>query len=130
MAGYEESMVDLLKGAIDDARELIAAEIALARAELQQEIARLKAGVAALAGAAFAGLVALLFLLTTVAWALSEGFGWPVWAGYGIVTLVMGIVAGALAYMGRAKLASGPPMPKTVDTLKENMRWMRARTQP
>jgi hypothetical protein len=80
------------------------------------------------AAAAIAGVVGLVFLLTTVAWALSEGLGWPVWAGFGIVTALMLITAGALAYLGRARLGVDRHMPLTVDTVKENMQWMRART--
>jgi hypothetical protein len=38
------------------------------------------------------------------------------------------LVAGILAVMGRARLAAERRMPMTVDTLKENMEWMRART--
>jgi hypothetical protein len=81
-----------------------------------------------LAGAALAGVIGLVFLLTTLAWGLSEGLGWPVWTGFGIVTALTLIAAGALAYVGRARLGRERHMPLTVDTVKENMQWMRART--
>ena len=52
---------------------------------------------------------------------------WPLWAGFGIVTLVMLLAAGTLAYGGKSRITPERRMPRTVDTLKENMQWMRAR---
>ena len=38
------------------------------------------------------------------------------------------LTAGVLAYLGRARLGRERHMPLTVDTVKESMQWMRART--
>lgn len=124
----DTSVIDLLKSAVRDAQDLVRGEIALAKAEAREEVSRLWAGAALLAGAAFAGAIGIVFLLTAVAWGLSEGLGWPVWAGFSVVTLVLLIAAAMMAYLGRARLARERHMPLTVDTVKENMRWMRART--
>jgi cytochrome c biogenesis protein CcdA len=128
MATTEPSIADVIKSAVHDAQALVRGEIALAKAEAREEVSRLGIGAALLAGAAFAALIAFVFLMTTIAWAISEGLAWPVWAGFGIVTLVMLIAAGALAYAGRSRMKVARRMPRTVDTLKENMEWMRART--
>jgi uncharacterized membrane protein YqjE len=128
MATYEPSIADLLKNAVRDAQDLVRGEIALAKAEVRQEVSRLGAGAAMLAGAALAAVVAILFLMTTIAWAISEGFGWPVWSGFGIVTLLMVLAAIALGWSGKKRITAARHMPRTVDTLKENMQWMRART--
>ena len=128
MAMYDSSIADVIKSAIHDAQDLVRSEIALAKAEAREEVGRLRAGVALLAGAAVAGLIGVVFLLTAVAWAISEVAGWPAWAGFGIVTAVTLLAAGALAYVGRNRLRAERRMPHTVDTLKENMQWMRART--
>ena len=128
MATQDTTIVDVIRSAIRDAQDLVRGEIALAKAEAREEVRRLGAGAAMLAGAALAGIIGLVFLLTTLAWGLSEGLGWPVWAGFGIVTVLMLIAAGALAFMGRARLGHERHMPLTVDTVKENMQWMRART--
>ena len=122
------SITDVIKGAIHDAQELVRSEITLAKAEARQEISRLSAGAAMLAGAAVAGLLGLVFLFTAVAWAISELLLWPAWAGFAIVTLVMLLAAGALFYVGRSRMRADRRMPHTVDTMKENMQWMRART--
>jgi hypothetical protein len=129
MAAQESSIADVMKSAIQDAQELVRSEIALAKMELRHEVRQVGGGVAMLAGGAVAGLITLVFLLTTIAWAISEVLAWPVWAGFGIVTAVMALMAAALAWIGRRKLSNGGRrMPLTVDTLKENMQWMRART--
>jgi hypothetical protein len=128
MATQDGSIVDVIKSALRDAQDLIRGEIALAKAEAREEVRRVGGGAALLAGAALAGVLGLVFLLTTLAWGLAEGLGWPVWAGFGVVTALMMIAAAALAYLGRARLGRERHMPLTVDTVKENMQWMRART--
>ena len=128
MATQDASITDVIKTAVRDAQDLVRGEIALAKAEARQEVRRLGAGAALLAGAALAGVIGIILLLTAAAWGISEGLGWPVWAGFAIVTAVVLIVAGALAYLGRARLQAERRMPLTADTLKENMEWMRART--
>ena len=129
MAEHDSSIVDLLKSAVRDAQELVHGEIALAKAELRDEMRRMGAGAALLAGAAAAAMMGVIFLLTTLAWLISEGLGWPVWIGFGAVTLLTLVAAGVLASMGRSRLATGPHMPKTMETMKENMEWMKARTR-
>lgn len=128
MSAQDQSIADVLKSAIGDAQELVRAEIALAKMELRQEVNRVGAGVAALVVGAVVGLVALVFILTAVAWAISELLQWPVWSGFLIVAAVVAIVAAALLVMGRNRIRAERRMPLTVDTLKETMRWMRART--
>ncbi len=128
MAAQDQSVVDLLRNAMADAQELIRGEVALAKAELRQEMSRLEGAVVAFAGAALAGAAGVLLLLVTIALAISEGFGWPAWAGFAIVTVLTIVTAVVLAYVGRQRFAARRPMPLTVDTLKENAKWMRART--
>jgi hypothetical protein len=128
MTHSDVSIPDLIKGAIRDAQDLVRSEIALAKAEAREEIRRLGAGAAMLAAAALTGVIGVVFLLTTVAWAVSELLGWPVWAGFAIVTGLVLILTGALAYLGLARLRAQRHMPLTVDTFKESMQWMRART--
>ena len=128
MATYEPSIADVIKSALHDAQDLVRGEIALAKAEAREAISRIGMGAALLAGAALVAILGVVALMATIAWAISEGLGWPVWAGFGIVTLLALITAGILAYVGKSRLTAARHMPRTVDTLKENMQWMRART--
>jgi protein-S-isoprenylcysteine O-methyltransferase Ste14 len=127
MSGYEQSIADVIRSTVQDAQDLVRSEIALAKAELRSEVKRLGAGVAALAAAGLAALVAVILLLTAAAWGIPAALGWPVWSGFALVGAVMLLAAAALAMMGRKRLNSQRHMPLTVDTLKENMKWTRAR---
>jgi uncharacterized membrane protein YqjE len=128
MASHEPSIADVIKSALRDAQDLVRGEIALAKAEAREELGRISTGAALLAGAAAAAVLGLVFLLATIAWAISEVLAWPVWAGFGIVTVLALILAGILTYMGKSRLTAARHMSRTIDTLKENMEWMRART--
>jgi hypothetical protein len=122
------SIPDLIKRALGDAQELVRSEVALAKAELSHEARRIAAGVVLLAAAAAAGLLGAVLLLTAAAWALAEILAWPVWAGFALTGAVVTIVAAIAGYVGKSRLAIDRPLPRTQETMKENMEWMRART--
>jgi ABC-type Fe3+-siderophore transport system permease subunit len=128
MATHEPSIADVIKNAIRDAQDLVRSEVALAKAEVRQEVRRVSVGAGLLAGAALAAAMAVNFLMTTVALAIAVLLGWPVWSGFGIVTVFVALAAGALGYIGRKRIRGARHMPRTVDALKENIEWMRART--
>lgn len=124
----EARIVDLVQSALSEALDLIRSEIALAKAELRQEVRVLEVAAVVFAGAAVATIAGVMMLLMTIAWAIAEGAGWPVWAGLGIVTVLTFAGAIALVYVGKRGLAAHRPMPLTIDTMKENAKWMRAPT--
>lgn len=124
----DPSIADLLKNTIHDAQELLRVEMALAKAELRAEVKTFGAGAAAFAAAAVAGLVAVVFLLTALAWAVPPLLGWPVWTGFAAVGVLAALAAAGLMLMGRRTFNSQRHLPLTSDTMKENMQWMRART--
>ena len=129
MASHEESIPDLIRGTIRDGLGLVRDEIFLARTELREEITRIRSGLITVVAAAAVGLLAVIMLLDTVAWAAVYAFDWPTWAGFGVVALPLIIIAVVLSMMGRSLLARDRIMPKSVETLKENAEWIRARTQ-
>jgi uncharacterized membrane protein YqjE len=128
MANYDSSIAEVLKDAVRDAQDLVRGEIALAKAEAREEASRFGIGAALMAGAAVTAVIAIVLLMTTIAWAISEISGWPVWAGFGSVTVLTLLIAAVLGVVGRNRLTSARHMPRTVDTLKESVQWMRART--
>ena len=128
MATHEPSIADVIKNAIRDAQYLMRSQVALARAEVREEVHRVSVGAGLLAGAVLAAVMAVIFLMTAVALAIAVLLGWPVWSGFGIVTVFVALVAGALGYIGKKRITAARHMPRTVDTLKENIEWMRART--
>jgi hypothetical protein len=122
-----QSIADLLRTTIQDAQDLVRGEIALARAELGQEVRRTGAALTMLAAAGLTAIIALVFLLTAVAWGIPAALAWPVWTGFAIVGGIVLVTAAALAMIGRNRLNGHPHMPLTVETMKETMQWTRAR---
>jgi hypothetical protein len=105
----QRSLAALISQTVSDGQRLIAAQVALAKAELQSTTKL--AGKAAIFGLIALGSITLftVFLLITIAYGL-VALGLPVWAGFGIVTLVLLItagIAGAVAVV-KAKSINGP----------------------
>ena len=67
-------------------------------------------GAGLLGGAAFVGLLGLVFLFHTIAQVIAIWL--PLWAGYLIVTVLMFVVAGVLALLGRNALQRAKPAPE------------------
>ncbi|HKH75284.1 MAG TPA: phage holin family protein [Vicinamibacterales bacterium] len=128
MDTQEPSIADVIKNAIRDAQDLVRSEVALAKAEVREEVRRVSVGAGLLAGAALAVMIAVIFLMTTIALAIADLLDWPVWSGFGIVTVLVAIAAGIVGYVGKNRIMAARHMPRTVDTLKENIEWMRTRT--
>jgi hypothetical protein len=129
MASHEESISDLIRGTIRDGLGLVRDEVLLARNELRAELVRIKSGLVTMVAAAVAGVLALFMLLSTIAWGAAYALEWPPWAGFAIVALPLLVIAIVLAMLGRTRLSRDRYMRKSVDTLKENAQWIRARTQ-
>jgi Putative Actinobacterial Holin-X, holin superfamily III len=129
MASHTESIPDLIRGTIRDGLGLVRDEIFLVRTELREEIARIRSGLVTAVAAVVVGLLAVIMLLDAVAWGAVYAFDWPTWAGFAVVALPLVIIAVVLGVIGRSLLARDRYMPKSVDTLKENAEWIRARTQ-
>lgn len=104
---------------------LVRAEIELAKAELKQDAMRGGIGAGMLAGAAVFGLVGFILLCFTGAYGLVQ-LGLPTWAGFGIVTLVLFVIAGILALIGKSRLqkVSGPK--QTISTTKSSIEQVKA----
>jgi Putative Actinobacterial Holin-X, holin superfamily III len=107
----EPSTADLIKGIADDASTLVKQEILLARQELTEGLAKVAAGSALLVVAGLLGLYALGFLFETLAWSL-EALGLPKSASFGIVTLLLLLVAAILGLVGQRRLAKAKVAPE------------------
>ena len=126
---YVASVSALLSGIVGDAQDLVRKEIALARQEIREELTAAKTAATALALAGAVLAVGGLFLLVTLALGLADLLNWPAWAGFGIVGLVFGIAGAILLSSARQKMKQINPVPeRTVETMKENIEWIKDRT--
>jgi len=131
MAEYaHETVPELIRSLLDDTRTLIRDEVALARAEIREELSAAKTVAVAFAAAAVAAVIGTVMFFIAAGSAIAYLFGWPAWAGYGIVALLLLGGALALAQYGRGRLAGIRALPTTTETLKENLAWMQGKSVP
>lgn len=133
MAGHQETDLreqpigDLLKQLSEETSTLVKQELALARAELEQQGKRAGKGAGMLGGAGVAGLLTLGALTATLIGVLDTAMAF--WLAALIMTAVWAAVAGVLALQGKNKIQQAtPPAPQTVETVKEDVRWAKTRT--
>src|SRR5215212_4252819 len=123
-----ESIPGLVRSILDDTRDLIREELALARAEIRDEIAAAQTvGISFAAAAAAAG-VGIVLLSVALGSALAYFLNWPAWTGYGIVAAVLLGGAYGLVNHGRQRLSQLRALPKTTETIKENLAWIQSKS--
>jgi Na+/melibiose symporter-like transporter len=123
------SISQLISGIVGDAQVLVRQEIALARQEISAEIGNAKqAGIKlGIAGGVLA--VGGLLLILALAQGIAALLHWPVWAGYGLVGLVLAIGGYILLSSAQRQIKEVHPIPeKTVETMKENVEWIKERS--
>ena len=118
---------ELVRDLSAQASRLVRHEVELAKAEMTEKGKKAALAAGMLGGAAVAALLMLgsltACLIVALALALSA------WAAALVVTVLWGVIAGVLVVQGRAKLEeTGKPVPeKTVETLKEDVQWLKDR---
>ena len=123
-----ESLTATLGKIVDDVRELFREEVALARAELRQEISGFTSLAFWFVAGAVAAASAFSFLLLGIAQAFAVLVGWPVWAGYVSMAVLLGVVALVAIQGGRRRARTVSAVPQqTVESLKETKEWIRHR---
>ncbi|MFI0432019.1 MAG: phage holin family protein [Candidatus Nanopelagicales bacterium] len=105
----QQSISQLVTSATTDIKSLVSDQVELTKAEVRQTAQTAGKTFGLLGAAAFVGVLFIVFLLVTIAYVL-VAVGLPVWAGFGIVALVLLIVAAILGFMGkkRAEGIKGP----------------------
>lgn len=94
----ERTVGQLVADASHDISALVQNEIQLAKAEVTKGLGFGGKGAGLLGGAAFLGLLGLIFLFHTLARVIAIWL--PVWAGYLIITFVLLLLAAALGLLG------------------------------
>lgn len=115
----DTSVGGLLRGALDDVRELFREEVALARAELRAELSKAVGAAARFGAGAVALWFAAMFLLVAVALGIAGLLEWPAWAGFGIVAVLLAATGALLLAAGRRAVRQVQPLPRTVGSIKE-----------
>ena len=122
-SGTEPGLAQLLRQLSDDATRLVRQEVGLARLELRDAVGTLGRLGARIAIAAIAGLLAAMALLAFIILGLGVLLT-NYWLAALIVTVVLGLTAGLLAWSAVKHLNARELLPvDTIETLKEDARW-------
>jgi hypothetical protein len=103
------SLRALVGGVAEDARDLVRGEVALARAEVEQKVDRVTAGVISLFGAMMLAYAGLVIVLIAAAQALARVM--PDWAASLIVGGIVLLVGTILAGVARKALSPSGMIP-------------------
>ena len=123
--GDDRSLGQVVSDLSGDLSTLMKQEIELAKVELKSEVGKVGKGAGMLGGAGLAGWFVLLFLSLGLMFLLDNWL--PIEAAALITTGVWAIIAAVLALVGRKQLQrANPQLPKTQDTLKEDVQWAKA----
>jgi hypothetical protein len=118
-ASSPSSVGGLVRSALDDVRELFREEIALAKAEMREEMSKVASGGARLGIAGVALWFGAMFILTAMALGLALALNWPAWAGFGVMGIVLAIVGAGAGLAARRSLRDVRTLPRTFGTIKE-----------
>jgi uncharacterized membrane protein YqjE len=122
----QRSVGELLSDVTQDLGQLVRKEIELAKSETREEIRDAARAGAMFGVAGVVGLLALLMLSFAVAWGLAEVM--PAGVAFLIVGIVDVVIAAIAVRAGRERFQEFDPVPhETIDTLKEDVQWARAR---
>jgi len=122
------SLGALLGGLLKNAKDLLGLELTLAKLEGQEELRHIKTGALALGiglGVAAVGGLLLILMLVHV---LAAYTALPLWGCYGIVGGVLGLLGAVFLAMGKHQVADIDVMPQSVETMKENVQWLKEQT--
>ena len=108
--GQERTIGQLVADATADISMIVRNEIALAKAEITGEAKLAGKGAGLLAGAAFVGLLGVIFLFITIANVIAIWL--PLWAGYLITTGLLFLVAAILGIVGKNNVTKVQPKPE------------------
>jgi hypothetical protein len=121
----ERTLPQLIGEMTSEIGELVRKEFQLAKAETKEEVSKAAKAGGMFGGAALAGHMALLLLSFAAAWGLAEIV--PRGVGFLIVGLLYAIAAGVLFVVARTRVKQVDPVPEqTVETLKEDVEWIKA----
>jgi hypothetical protein len=111
----EKGLGEIVAEVSEKASLLVRQEIELAKAEVTEKVTKLARGAAAGAAAGVFLIFGVTMMFHFLAWFVNDLFDWSnlVWPGYGIVTLLLFLLAGLAAVLALRLFKKGaPPTPE------------------
>ena len=107
-----ESVIELMRGIVQDARTLSVKELTAAKLEITQEIKKIVSSSVLLGVGVFILAVAFVLLSIVIALALAQYVPLLTWAGFAIVGGVYLVIGLIVVFAGRRKLQTAKPIPQ------------------
>jgi Putative Actinobacterial Holin-X, holin superfamily III len=124
----ERSVSDVVQDILRNVQEILRSEVRLAKAEIRHEATKAAASALWLTVGVVGVLSAWMFLLWTAAYALATIL--PMWAATLVIAVVMAAAGSVLIAAGLRRFTQITPMPeRTIESLKENLEWMKQPTK-
>jgi len=117
----EASIGGLVRDATAHMSTLVRAEVELAKGEIVKEVKKGAFGSAYLIAALTVLCFSLFFLFMALGFGFSEWWGWPRWAGFGLVFVVMLVAVVALTWLGIRKLKKIRAPEKSIAAAKDTV---------
>ena len=135
--GRGESISDLVKDLRDEALLLVRQEVALAKTEMSEKMARILRNTAYAIAGALVAFVGLIFILQAVAVGIGIGLHeagltekQSMWASPLILGTIVAIIGAILISKGIEAVKNESLVPEeTVDSLKKNKEWIQNKTR-
>lgn len=112
----------LVAEATSELTTLVRQEIALAKAEVRQDVRAVAVGAGAFGAAGVTALLAVVVLTFALVFGL-DAAGLPLWSAALAVGVGYLVLAGVLAMLGKSRISSAPGLPRTVRTIKDDVEW-------
>jgi len=126
--GSDRSFADVLQDIIGNVQEIVRAEVRLAKREIKEETLKVGNAARVLVAGIVLALYAAGFLFLTWVYALESVL--PPWLAAFIVTMLLATAGAILIGAGRNRLKTiDPKVEKTVETVKENIAWVKHQTK-
>lgn len=109
--GADKTLGEIVSEVSEKASLLVREEIELAKAEMIAKAKKMGRGAGIGVAAGVFLVFALVMFLHTLAWLLVEAFDLQIWVGFGIVTLLLVILATIAGLLAARWLKAGPPTP-------------------
>jgi len=110
-ANADKTLGEIVSEVSEKASLLVREEIELAKAEVIAKAKKMGRGAGIGAAAGVFLVFALVMFLHTLAWLLVEIFDFQIWVGFGLVTLLLVILATIAGFLAAKWLKAGPPTP-------------------
>lgn len=123
MAAADRPFSAVLHDIVGNIQDIVRSEVRLARTELTEEAAKARFALAVFGVGLVMACLCVFFALLAVVYALSQVM--PGWAAALIVAGAVGAIAALLFGVGIAKFKAMRAAPKTVASVKENVKWVK-----